>query len=126
MDTGRSQNIAGERSISKAFIARYAAEAALRSEGVAGLEYTSVAALKERLGVSHDGRGVEVHFSNSGENLVCISVFPLVYYGFAIPEVAFSIQENVKSDLEKYTDLLVESVDVHVRDIIEIGEESHV
>jgi uncharacterized alkaline shock family protein YloU len=35
-----------------------------------------------------------------------------------IPEVAWSIQERVKADVERFTGLIVESVDVHVCGIV--------
>ena len=35
-----------------------------------------------------------------------------------IPEVAWSIQERVKEDVEKYTGLVVESVNVHVCGVV--------
>ena len=48
--------------MSQGFVAQYAAEAALRTPGVAELEPSEVAQLKASLGVEHAGQGVEVVF----------------------------------------------------------------
>ncbi|HOO61326.1 MAG TPA: Asp23/Gls24 family envelope stress response protein [Bacillota bacterium] len=113
-----SESIKGERSMSQGFVAQYAAEAALRTEGVARLMASTPVAIKETLGFVHEGRGVRVVFHENEEGFVSITVFPVVYYGMIIPEVAWSIQERVKADVEKYTGLVVESVDVHVCGVI--------
>ncbi|NLF20599.1 MAG: Asp23/Gls24 family envelope stress response protein [Clostridiaceae bacterium] len=108
----------GDRTMSLGFIAQYAAEAALQTDGVASLEHSSVAAFKDSFGVEHEGEGVEVRFKAEQEGLVDITVYPVIYFGRMIPEVAWQIQVNVKADVEKYTGLIVNSVNVYVRDII--------
>lgn len=108
----------GDRSMSLGFIAQYAAEAALQTEGVARLEHSGVAAFKESFGVQHEGEGVEVRFRAEQEDLVDITVYPIIYFGRIIPEVAWQIQVNVKADVERYTGLSVNAVNVYVRDII--------
>jgi uncharacterized alkaline shock family protein YloU len=50
--------------------------------------------------------------------MVTITVFPIVYFGNIIPEVAWAIQERVKADVEKYTGLIVDAVNVHVKGVI--------
>lgn len=107
---------AGDRSLSLGFIAEYAAEASLRTEGVKSLEFSLIAHFKESLGVEHAGSGVEVAYVSDNEALI-ITVYPVIYYGFSIPDVAWQIQENVKSEVERYTDLVVEEVNVHVKDV---------
>ena len=109
-----SESIKGERSMSQGFVAQYAAEAALRAEGVARLTASGPVALKESLGFVHEGKGVRVEFSETEEGFVSVTVYPIVYYGMIIPEVAWSIQERVKEDVEKFTGLVVQSVNVHV------------
>ncbi len=104
--------------MSLGFIAQYAAEAALRADGVARLEHSAVAAFKDSFGVEHEGEGVEVRFKSEQEGLVDITVYPVIYFGRMVPEVAWQIQVNVKADVEKYTGLNVNSVNVYVKDII--------
>lgn len=113
-----TETIKGERSMSQGFVAQYAAEAALETEGVHALQPSSSVALKESLGVVHEGKGVRVIFHENDDGFVSITVFPIIYYGMIIPEVAWSIQEHVKADVERFTGLVVESVDVHVCGIV--------
>ena len=113
-----SESIKGERSMSQGFVAQYAAEAALRAEGVARLTASVPVILKESLGFVHEGKCVRVEFSENEEGFVSVTVYPIVYYGMIIPEVAWSIQERVKEDVEKYTGLVVESVNVHVCGVV--------
>ena len=74
--------------------------------------------MKEIAGVVHEGKGVKVVFYENDDGLVSITVYPVVYYGKIIPEFAWSIQERVKADVERFTGLVVESVDVHVCGIV--------
>lgn len=115
--------LSGERSMSQGFVAQYAAEAALRTAGVAALEQSEVAQLKASLGLEHAGSGVEVLFDQDDDHQVIITVYPLVYFGEVLPEVAWAIQENVRDDVEKYTDLKVLAVDVHVKNVVRRPEE---
>lgn len=112
------ESIKGDRSMSQGFVAQYAAEAALQIDGVASLASSIVVNLKEIAGVVHEGKGVKVVFYENDDGLVSITVYPVVYYGKIIPEVAWSIQERVKADVERFTGLVVESVDVHVCGIV--------
>lgn len=108
----------GSRSMSQGFIAQYAAEAALQTPGVARLDAGGAAAIKAAFGYEHEGLGVQVFYSEESDNIITIIVYPVIYFGQIVPEVAWVIQENVKSDVEKYTGLVVDAVDVYVKDII--------
>lgn len=108
----------GSRSMSQGFIAQYAAEAALQTPGVARLDAGGAAAIKAAFGYEHEGLGVQVFYSEESDNIITITVYPVIYFGQIVPEVAWVIQENVKSDVEKYTGLVVDAVDVYVKDII--------
>ena len=114
------ESIKGDRSMTQGFVAQYAAEAALQIDGVYELKPSFAVALKEKSGVVHEGKGVRVVF---GKENVSITVYPVIYYGMVIPEVAWSIQEKVKKDVELYTGLDVESVDVYVCGVKEREEE---
>jgi len=56
-------------------------------------------------------RGIRVEVS---DNEVRVDVTIIVEYGSPVPEVAESIQENVKKAIETMTGMTVKSVDVHV------------
>lgn len=108
----------GERTMSRGFIAQYAAEAARQTPGVADMDRSSVVMLKEALGLEHEGYGVTVAFHEGDQRLVTVTVYPIVYYGHSVPELAWMLQENVKADVETYTGLVVEAVHVHVKDVV--------
>ena len=93
-------SIRGERTMAQGFVAQYAAEAAMQAEGVAGLDTSSVISLKEVFGVEHEGKGVKVVFHEGNDEAVAIAVYPVVFFGTLIPEVAWQIQERVKADDE--------------------------
>ena len=113
-----SESIKGERTMSKGFVAQYAAEAALQTKGVARLMPSPGVALKDTLGILHEGKGVSVIFHENDDGFVSITVYPIIYYGMIIPEVAWAIQERVKADVERFTGLVVETVDVHVCGVV--------
>ena len=108
----------GSRSMSQGFIAQYAAEASLDVKGVASLDKSMVATLKESFGVNHLGQGVAVNFDPNRSEVVDINVYPNIIFGYNIPEIAWEIQSNVKKDVEKFTDLKVNSVNVFVMDVV--------
>jgi len=110
--------VKGERSMTKGFVAQYASEATLATPGVYGLHESLPVTLKESLVGDHEGKGVSVYFNDLKENFVNITVYPILYFGNILPEVAWNIQEKVKGDVEKYTGLLVESVNVHVKGVV--------
>ncbi|MBO7452059.1 MAG: Asp23/Gls24 family envelope stress response protein [Clostridiales bacterium] len=118
VDSASPESIKGDRSMSQGFVAQYAAEAALQIDGVASLAPSFGVALKEIAGVVHEGKGVKVVFYENDDGFVSITVYPVVYYGKIIPEVAWSIQERVKADVERFTGLVVEAVDVHVCGVV--------
>ena len=116
------ESIKGERSMSQGFVAQYAAEATLQVEGVDSLQMSLPVSLKEKMGVIHEGKGIRVVFHETEDGFVSITVYPIIDYGMIIPEVAWTIQERVKADVEKYTGLMVETVDVHVCGIVQKEE----
>ena len=113
-DNTVTESIKGDRSMTQGFVAQCAAEAAMQIDGVYELVPSFAVALKEKAGVVHEGKGVRVVFGQTQNDIVSITIYPVIIYGKIIPEVAWSIQERVKADVEKYTGLDVESVDVYV------------
>lgn len=113
------RSLKGERTISQGFIAQYAAEAAAQVPGVASLDSGLVVSFKEALGVEHYGKGVRVRFDRDDSALVNIDIYPVLYYGDILPDVAWEIQRTVKDLVESYTGLSVHSVNVQVMGIVE-------
>ena len=120
-DNTNIEPIKGDRSMTQGFVAQYASEAALQIDGVLSLVPSFAVALKEKAGVVHEGKGVRVVFGDAEEGTVSITVYPVVKYGMIIPEIAWMIQEKVKKDVERFTGLTVESVDVYVCGVEEVS-----
>lgn len=118
-DQNEAYSIKGERSLSQGFISQYAAGAALQVDGVAALDTSVIVSLKEAFGGEHDGKGVRVRFSPEDHSLVEIDVYPIIYYGYILPDVAWQIQERIKDEVEAFTGLIVDEVNVQVMGLIE-------
>ena len=123
-DGYQQPSIKGERTMARGFVAQYAAEAALQAEGVAGLDASGITLIKASMGLEHEGKGVKVDFQTEQDSAVTITVYPVIFYGQIIPEVAWTIQELVKADVEKYTGLIVNAVHVHVKGVVSRKEDS--
>lgn len=86
---------------------------------MAGLEPGMIVSLKEALGGETDACGVRVNFLREDTEQVRLDIYPLVVYGYILPDVAWQIQEQVKDEVERYTGLLVNEVNVQVTGIVE-------
>ena len=53
-----------------------------------------------------------------GESTVSVDVTVAVSYGYNIPDVAYNIQQSVKQNVEAMSKYKVDTVDVHVVDVI--------
>ncbi|MGB9682130.1 MAG: Asp23/Gls24 family envelope stress response protein [bacterium] len=108
----RLENALGKISISSNAIANIVANATLSCPGVLGMGMKSFTeGIVNLLGREQPSKGVEV--SISGDK-VSIDVFIIVSYGTNIPELGDVIARNIKSDLERFTGLIVSSINVNV------------
>ena len=82
--------------------------------GVASLSSTAVSKVK-RLFNKNYHRGVIIEFI---DNSVYVDVFINVMFGFSVRDVAFRVQENIKSSIESMTDYKVENVNVNVTGVV--------
>lgn len=78
--------------------------------GIASISRKSVSALKSAFS-KNINRGIIVDFDNNNAK---IDVFVNVKFGCSVKDVAFRVQENIKSSVESMTEYKVESVNVHV------------
>lgn len=78
--------------------------------GIASISRKSVSMIKSALS-KNINRGIIVDFENNNAK---IDVFVNVKFGFSVKDVAFRVQENIKSSVESMTEFKVESVNVHV------------
>lgn len=101
----------GTINISEEVVAAIAAVAVSEVEGVFGLSSSFTTDLKELLGKKNLSKGVKL---NIEDEVVAVECFVVISYGFEIPAVAASIQENVVSAVESMTGLTVSTVNVNV------------
>ena len=78
--------------------------------GVASISRKSVSVINSALS-KNINRGIIVGFEN---NTASIDVFVNVKFGYSVKDVAFRVQENIKSSVESMTEYKVGSVNVHV------------
>ena len=88
--------------------------------GIAGLSVDGVNSFKKVFDKNYH-KGVIIEFV---ENSVYVDVFVNVLFGYSVKDVAFRVQENVKSSIESMTDFKVEAINVHVMGVVfNSGEE---
>ena len=46
-----------------------------------------------------------------------VDLYVIVKYGYRIPDLAFQIQENVKSTIEALSGIIVDAVNIHIQGI---------
>ncbi len=88
--------------------------AAIEIEGVAGMSGGIVEGFAEALGRKNLSKGVKVEV---GEQETTVELSLIVEYGSRIPDVGWTVQDNVKKAIEKMTGLAVLNVNVHVQGV---------
>lgn len=83
-------------------------------EGVS-LAGTFAGEIAEILGRKNMTKGVRVDINDNNEVRVDLNI--VVDFGVVIPEIAWKVQESVKTAIENMTDLKVTSIDVNVQGI---------
>ncbi len=91
-----------------------AGQAASEVPGVAGMSGGIAGGLAERLGRKNLSKGIKVEV---GEKETAVDIFMIVEYGKRIPEVAYQIQQKVKSAVEEMTGLSVKEVTINVQGV---------
>ena len=107
-----TSNAYGKISISDLAIAKVASHTAM--EGYSIVEMVSrrfTDSLSELLKKDSGGRGVKV--TTSG-NRIYIDLYVVIKYGVSINAVAESLKESVKYRVEKFTGMIVDTVNVNV------------
>ena len=95
-------------------VSMIAGMAATEIKGIAGMSGGIVEGIAELLGRNYLSKGVKVEV---GETEARVDLYIIVKYGERIPEVAISVQENVKNKIEEFTGLSVVEVNVYVQGI---------
>jgi len=95
--------------------------AAAEIEGVNGLTGGFAEDLAEKFGVKNLKKGVKVDIE---DDVVVVDLNIVVDFGIKIPDVAWKVQESVKSAVETMTGLSVKAVNIHVQGInMDSGDE---
>jgi uncharacterized alkaline shock family protein YloU len=105
-------NPLGNIFISHRAIASIAHVAAIESYGVVGLAGKNLAEDLANKIVKDPSKGVEVELKEDG---IIIDLYIIVEYGTRIKMVTSSVAENVRYQIEKWLELPVKEVNVHVR-----------
>ena len=112
---GLNVEIANNLVISEDVIGIIAGIAAAEVDGVSGMTLGLVDGINQILGSNKKySKGVKIELN--GNNVV-IDLYVIVKYGVRIPDVAFSIQNSVKTQVETMTGLNVESVNINVQGV---------
>ena len=107
-----TSNVYGKISISDSAIAKVAKNAALECYGIVDTVSRRLSdSLSELLKKQTDGKGVKV--VTSGDRIY-ITVNVIIKYGVSINAVAESLKEGVKYKVEKFTGMIVDTVDVNI------------
>ncbi|HHW23400.1 MAG TPA: Asp23/Gls24 family envelope stress response protein [Clostridiaceae bacterium] len=113
-DVLKDQDDIGEIRISADVITVIAHTVASEIEGVAGMNANIAENISSVLGRKNPTKGVKVEIDGKD---VTIDFYILVEYGARIPEVAWRIQEKVKSTVESMTGMNVTAINIHVQGI---------
>jgi len=113
--SGVNVEIASNLTISEEVIGIIAGLAAAEVEGVSGMTLGFVDGINQMLGNNKKySKGVKIELDG---NTVVIDLYVIVKYGVKIPDVAFSIQNSVKSSVESMTGLEVKAVNINVQGV---------
>jgi len=88
--------------------------ATIEVQGIAGMSGGFVGGIAEILGKRNLSKGVKVAV---GERETAVDLFLIADYGVSIPEVAKTVQMNVKTAIENMTGLEVVQVNIHIQGV---------
>jgi len=100
--------------IHKNVVASIASLATLEIEGTKRIEKDIKSGILEIMGKKNRS-GIRVEIDKNEEIKVDIPL--IIKYGFNIPEVAGRVQENVRSALDKMSNLTIKDININVRGI---------
>ena len=100
--------------ISDDVVAKIAGIAASEVKGVSSMNGGFAGGISEVFGKKNFAKGVKVQV---GDKEVLIDLFVTVEYGCRIPDIAWEIQNKVKTAVESMTGLKVLEVNVHVQGV---------
>ena len=107
-----TSNVYGKISISDSAIAKVAKNAALECYGIVDtVSRRLTESISELIKKQPDGRGVKIVMNG---DRIYIDVNVIIKYGVSINAVAESLKEGVKYKVEKFTGMIVDTVNVNI------------
>ena len=114
MSQKQGSQVEGDIHIENDVIAELAKKTIL---GIPNIQLANVG-IASKFGIGRKtGDGIRVSKEEGKIPVVTVDTFILVKYGQRIPDVAWDVQEKVKTNLERYTGYVVKEVNVNVQDI---------
>lgn len=104
----------GEVKIADEVIATIAGLAATEVQGVSGMSGGLADGIAEILGKKTLSKGVKLEVSDEG---VAIDLYLVVDYGVKIPDIAWKIQDNVKTAIESMIGTKVIDVNINIQGV---------
>ena len=83
--------------------------------GIASLSTNAFSVWKKMINRNYH-RGVVIEFGEDDD--VYVDVYVNVLFGYSVKDVAFRVQENIKSSIESMTDFKVASINVNVTGVV--------
>jgi len=83
--------------------------------GIASLSTSGFSVWKKMFNNNYH-RGVVIEFGEDDD--VYVDVYVNVQFGYSVKDVAFRVQENIKSSIESMTDFKVAAINVHVIGVV--------
>ena len=83
--------------------------------GIASLNNNGVSVMKKFFDKNYH-RGVIIEFGEDDD--VYVDVFVNVLFGYSVKDVAFRVQENIKSSIESMTEFKVAAINVNVIGVV--------
>ena len=81
--------------------------------------------IASKLGIGRKASdGIRVAVEEGKPPIITVDVFILIKYGLRIPDVAWDVQESVKSNLEQYTGYAVKAVNINVQGVYFEGKKT--
>ena len=106
-----TSNVYGKISISDLAIAKVAANAALECYGIVDTVSRRLTDTVNEMLKKQSGKGVKV--VTSGDRIF-IDIYVVIKYGVSINAVAESLKEGIKYKVEKFTGMIVDTVNVNI------------
>lgn len=105
----------GKINIYENVIASIVAIAAAEIEGVVKVGGNFKSIVFELFGRKNNTAGIKVDFDKNGHATISVPV--IIKYGVNLPEIAGKIQENVKSSVERMSDVIIKDINIDIQSV---------